>query len=61
MGPVTVAHLLYIFLHNWNHSQSLEEEGVSGMFQGTSRDLLRCAVGRVLIVLEKKKKKKSAL
>lgn len=27
MGPVTVARLLSIFLHNWNLSQSLEEEG----------------------------------
>lgn len=54
MGPVTVAHLLYIFLHNWNHSQPLEEEGVSRMFQGTMWDLLRCASGRVRLCFRKK-------
>lgn len=45
MGPVTVAHLWHIFLLNLNHSQSLEEVGVSGMFKESLKDLLRCALG----------------
>lgn len=32
MGVVTVAYLVYIFLHNWNLRKSLEEEEVSWMF-----------------------------
>lgn len=62
MGPVTVAHLLYIFLRNWNHSQSLEEERKPRMFLGTTEDLLRCAPGRVgIFALGKKKEKKTFL
>lgn len=33
MGPVTVALLRHIFLHNLSRSQSPEEQGVSRMFQ----------------------------
>lgn len=55
MEPMTVACLLYIFLHNWNRSHSLEEEEVSGMFQQSVRDLQRCAPQRT-IVLQKKLK-----
>lgn len=55
MGPVTVAHLRHIFLHNLNHSQSLEEVGVSGVFKESLKDLLRCALGSGRLSLEKKK------
>lgn len=59
MGPVKVTHLLYIFLCNWNHwnhSQPLEEERVSGMFQGSSRGFSEVCNLESLIVLRKTNK-----
>ena len=51
MGPVTVAHLLYIFLHNWIQHQSLEKEEVSGMFQWSQQGFAEVSTGESLIVL----------